>query len=308
MTGLAIMAGVLVAYALFASRLDRLSITAATVFVTVGVILGPSATGLLPIALTREVGRPIVEMTLAILLFADASTVRLREAEADSVLPSRLLCIGLPLTIVAGALLARLFFPHAGWAGAALVATILAPTDAALGLAVFTNPSVPVRIRRALNLESGLNDGLATPFIALFIAILVSEENVGAGHWAIEATKEIVFALLTGVVVGVVAGRLLLWAHRRGWTSHVSEELAIFSLALLCYGGSLAVGGNGFVAAFVGGLVFASASRRVLQHAVEFTETVGLFASFVVWTLFGALLAGPVLREHIEGLRSSMRC
>ena len=302
MSGLVILGGILVVYALLASRLDRLSITAPMVFVVAGLILGPKAADLLPAALDGETGRVIVELTLAILLFADASTVRLRDAETDSTLPIRLLFIGLPLTIAAGTLLARVLFPHTPFASVALVATILAPTDASLGLAVFTNPAVPVRIRRALNLESGLNDGLATPFITLFVAMLVSEEHVGTRDWLVEASKEVALAILTGVVVGVIAGWLLRRAHRRGWTSHTSEEIAILALALLFYGGSVAVGGNGFVAAFVGGVAFANASRRELSGAVGFTETLGLFASFLVWALFGALLAGPVLSAHVEAL------
>ena len=115
----------------------------------------------------------VTELTLALLLFSDASTVRLRDVEGDSLLPRRLLFVGLPLTIVAGGLLAHLVFPEAGWAAAALIACILAPTDTALGMAVVTNKAVPARIRRALNVESGLNDGIATPFVTLFIAAAV---------------------------------------------------------------------------------------------------------------------------------------
>jgi sodium/hydrogen antiporter len=157
MGGLTALALVVVAYTLVASRLDRWWITGPMVFVAAGVILGSGGLDVLPLSLTDETVLTITELTLALLLFADASTVRLRDVEGDTGLPRRLLFVGLPLTIAAGALVAYLVFPEVGWAAAALLATILAPTDAALGLAVVSNAAVPVRIRRALNVESGLN-------------------------------------------------------------------------------------------------------------------------------------------------------
>ena len=300
MSGIVILLSVFVLYALIASRLERLSITAPMVFVVAGVVLGERATNELHVSLTSEPVLVIVELTLALLLFADASTVRLREVEGDARLPARLLLIGLPLTIVLGTLIAVLLFPSAGWATAALIASILAPTDSALGLAIFTNRAVPVRIRRALNVESGLNDGIVTPFVTLFLTLVVSEEGGGHSRWLVEAGKEIGLALLVAVGVGVVGGMLLRYTHRRGFTSEVSEQLAIVSLALLAYLGSVALGGNGFIAAFAGGLTFGATTRGSLHQPTEFTETVGLFASFFVWTVFGALFVGPVLTTRID--------
>src|SRR5580765_6895750 len=238
MSGIVILTIVFVLYALVASRLERLSITAPMVFVLAGMLLGRSVTDRFDISLTSEPVLLIVELTLALLLFADASTVRLQEVEGDAHLPARLLLIGLPLTIALGTVFAVILFPGVGWAAAALAASILAPTDAALGLAIFTNRAVPVRIRRALNVESGLNDGIATPFVALFLTLVVSEER-GAGSWLLGAGKEIGLALIVAVSVGVAGGMLLGAAHRRGYTSEVSEQLAILSLALLAYLGSV---------------------------------------------------------------------
>ena len=206
----------------------------------------------------------------------------------------------LPLTIALGTVAARLLFPEAGWAAAALIASILAPTDAALGLAVVTNPAVPARIRRALNVESGLNDGIATPFVTLFLSLVIAEEGLGSGHWAAEAAKEIGLALVAAVAVGVLGGKLLVVARRLGWTSAISEQLVVLALSLLAYVGAVAIGGNGFVAAFVGGLLFGAATSSRMHEPVEFTETVGLFASFFVWTVFGALFVGPVITGDIE--------
>ena len=300
MTGVAILSCVFVLYALTASHLERLSITAPMVFVLAGVILGSGVTDLIDISITSEPVLVVVEVTLALLLFADASTIRLREVEDDARLPSRLLLIGLPLTIAFGTLIGAILFPAAGWAAAALIASILAPTDAALGLAIFTNPAVPARIRRALNVESGLNDGIATPFVALFLTVVVSEEAGTASDWLFEAGKEIGLALIVAVGVGVIGGRLFRAARQRGSISDVSEQLGIVSLALLAYLGSVAIGGNGFIAAFVGGLVFGASTGGTMRRPTEFTERLGLFASFFVWTVFGAIFVGPVLTTRLD--------
>jgi NhaP-type Na+/H+ or K+/H+ antiporter len=294
LTGLAVL---VVAYAMIASKLDRWWITGPMVFVAAGTVLGPGGLAVLPVALGDETVLTITELTLALLLFADASTVRLRDVEGDSGLPRRLLFAGLPLTIATGALLAYLVFPAVGWAAAALVATILAPTDAALGLAVVTNKAVPVRIRRALNVESGLNDGIATPFVTLFVAAVAAEEALGGTAWGWEAVKQVGLAIVAAIVVGYLGGWLLSVAVARGWTSDVSEQIAILAMALLAYEGSVAIGGNGFIAAFVGGLLFGAATRGRLRAPVQFTETLGLAASFLVWSLFGALFVGALLTQ-----------
>ena len=191
-------------------------------------------------------------------------------------------------------------FPKVGWAAAALVASILAPTDAALGLAVVTNKAVPVRIRRALNVESGLNDGIATPLVTLFIAAAAAEESLSDKAWGLEALKEIGLAIVAAVVVGYIGGKLLAFASERGWTSGVSEQIAILALALLAYGGAVAIGGNGFIAGFAGGILFGAATRGRLAEPVEFTETLGLSASFLVWSIFGALFVGNLLTHQLS--------
>jgi len=302
--GAALLAGAFVGYAFLAARLERMWISGPIVFVAVGFVLGP---GVSDLAFTSAESEPVLvltELTLAILLFADASTVRLREVRDDARMPERLLGVGLPLTVALGAAIAA---PLLGipWAQAALIATILAPTDAALGLAVVTDRAVPGRIRRALNVESGLNDGIATPFVTLFLTIVATEEAVEAGSWFVDASKELGFAVVAAIVVGGVGGWMFAAARDRGWTSRASEGLAVLSLALLAYEGSVAIGGNGFVAAFFGGLAFGAASALGSRSAdgpdprepIEFTDTVGLFASFFVWAVFGALFVGPVLTE-----------
>jgi NhaP-type Na+/H+ or K+/H+ antiporter len=300
MGGLTALAALALVYTLVASKLDQYWITAPMVFVAAGAVLGPDGLNVLPFALSNQTVLTVTELTLALLLFSDASTVRLRDVEGDASLPNRLLFVGLPLTMAFGALLAYLILPGVGWGPAALIAVILAPTDAALGLAVVTNPAVAVRIRRALNVESGLNDGIATPFVTFFIALVAAEDGIGDKAWGLEALKQIGLALVAAVVVGYIGGKLLTLASDHQWTGEVSEQIAILALALLAYEGSVAIGGNGFIAAFAGGILFGAATRGRMEAPGRFTETLGLSASFLVWSIFGALFVGNLFSHELS--------
>ena len=147
--------------------------------------------------------------------------------------------------------------------------------------------------------RSGLNDGIATPFVTLFIAAVAAEESLGDTAWGLAALKQIGLALVAAVVVGSLGGKLLTLVIDRGWTSDVSEQIAILALAVLAYGGSVAIGGNGFIAAFAGGMLFGAATRRRLAEPVQFTETLGLSASFLVWSIFGALFVGGLFSQDL---------
>ncbi len=162
------------------------------------------------------------------------------------------------------------------------------------------NKIVPARVRRTLNVESGLNDGIVAPFVTLFLLFVLSEEAVGSGDWLAESLKEIGLAVVAAIVVGFGGGKLMVAARRLKWTSDVSEQLVVLALALLAYEGAVVIGGNGFVSAFAAGLLFGAATRAQMEKPIESTETVGLFGSFFVWTVFGSLLVGPVLTGNIE--------
>ena len=240
----------------------------------------------------------LAELTLALLLFSDASTIGLREAGGIAWLPGRLLAFGLPLTIAGGALVGWLLFPALGVGFALVMGSILAPTDAALSLPVLLDRAIPVRIRRAINIESGLNDGIATPFVTLSLAIAVAEEE-SAGNWLIVAGEEIALAVVVAIVVGGLGGRLMTEARGRGWASRASESLAVVALAIFAYASATAIGGNGFVAAFGAGIAFRTATARS-EPSVEFAESIGLAASYLVWLLFGVALAGPVIAAGFD--------
>ena len=241
--------------------------------------------------------RSVVEITLAILLFADASRLNLRALRGDLALPARLLGIGLPLSIGLGFLAAMLLFPDVDLWVVALIATAVAPTDAALGAPVVDDRRVPGRIRRTLNLESGLNDGIATPLVSFFIAGAVAADiathsDTGPGA----ALKELAIGVVGGVILGVVVGWLVELARRRGWASPRYIPIGLLALSLLAYAATVEADGNGFVAAFVGGLAFGAITRRAETEAVEFIAGAGELLSIVVWFVFGALLV-PVLGD-----------
>jgi len=181
-------------------------------------------------------------------------------------------------------------------ATALLIGAILAPTDAALGLPVVTNPAIPIRIRRVLNVESGLNDGIATPFVVLFISLATASRGAEGIHLA-GAAEEIAIAIVAGAVVGAVGGLLLVAADRRKLTTELSRQIAVLALALGAYVVSLTLGGNGFIAAFVAGLAFGGATRKGEENAEEFTEVAGILLSIGVWLVFGASLVGSLIFE-----------
>ena len=295
--GLAYLSLAIVVYAAVARRLERWSISMPLVFTLVGLLLGPFVFGILALEPEAEEVKALTEITLALLLFADASTVELQQVRHDAGLPVRLLSIGILLSLVFGALLAFGLFPAEGLAFAVLISAILAPTDAALGLPIFNNPKVPLRIRRALNVESGLNDGIATPVVTLCLGFAVVSGAQAEGGWLATALREIAGGVAVGVLAGGAGAWLLRAAKRRGWMTEVSEQFAMLGLGLAAYFCALAIHGNGFVAAFIGGIVFGAVSRRRFAEATEFSEHASTFLSLLVWVIFGAVLVGAVLSE-----------
>ena len=288
--GVAVFLGLVVVYGAVAVLLGRFSVTMPIIFVAVGALFGPQG-----LVQTKDV-ELLTEMTLALLLFADASTLNLRQVTDDVQLPGRLLLIAMPLIVALGGLVALGLFPEEGLGFALLLGAILAPTDAALGIPILNNPRVPVRIRRALNVESGLNDGIATPLVALFTALALSLETQQSGSWLLSALGEIGIGLGVGITAGLLGGWLYTAAVKRSWTSATGEQIGNLALALCALTAAKALGGNGFVAAFVGGLMFGHATRERLHIATEFTETAGTTLSLLVWTAFGANAVGPLLQ------------
>jgi NhaP-type Na+/H+ or K+/H+ antiporter len=290
-----------VAYALVSGRIGGTAITAPMLFVAFGLVIGAEGLGILDIGMGHGVIHLIAEITLILVLFTDASRIDLRRLRRDFELPVRMLLIGLPLTIAVGTAVALGVFPDLMVVEAALLAAVLAPTDAALGQAVVSNKAVPVRIRQALNVESGLNDGIALPAVLLFAALAsmaghASEER----DWLTFAAMQVTLGPLVGVTVGWAGARLIDVFITRGWTADASRGVAILGVAVLSFAAAELAGGNGFIAAFVSGLVFGSTVQHHCAFLFEFMETEGELLMLATFLLFGAALL-PEGLAHVNG-------
>jgi NhaP-type Na+/H+ or K+/H+ antiporter len=288
---LVVVSACLVLWSVFSARLERVSITAPIAFVVLGFLFANPPVSMVHVGIHSSTLLVLAEVTLALLLFADAAAVRHRELRRDAGLPVRLLVVGLPLTIALGIGVALLVFSDLPPAAAAVIATAVAPTDAALGAAVTGNPEVPRRIRRALGVESGLNDGIATPFVLFFIAAAAtSEAGRGAAPEAAVALGDVITGVLVGLGAGFGGGLLLALAGRRGWAAQKYRATGVLALALFTYGAAVQLGGNGFIAAFVGGLAFgAVVVRPVRRSSLGFDARAGEMLSLLVWFVFGTL-------------------
>jgi len=288
---LAIIAGGLLLYSLISGRLQGTIVTAPLVFIVFGFAMGTGGLNLADVDPGHAAIHIIAEFTLILVLFADAARIDINRVRRDHNLPIRMLIIGLPLAIVAGTIIASQMFPAFSLWEAALLAALLAPTDAALGQSVVSEKAVPVRIRQAINVESGLNDGIALPVVLLLAAL------AGTAHGATQASEWVRFGLLqvslgpaAGVVVGYVGARLLDAAIVRGWANMAFQGIGILSLAVFTYVAAELVGGNGFIAAFIGGMVFGNTIRHPCTFLFEFMESEGQLLMLITFLVFGAAL------------------
>jgi NhaP-type Na+/H+ or K+/H+ antiporter len=285
-------------WSLVSRRLVRADLTAPIVFIVVGAAL--AWLGLVEAPEESAALTVLVEVTLVWVLFSDAARLPLRELRRDVGRYLRLLGIGLPLTVLLGWALAAWFWPGLGLWLALFVGAALAPTDAALGVPVVTNPVVPSRIRQLITVESGLNDGIVTPVVMVAIAGAAAaaglEGHEGVGH----ALAQLAFGVVIGCVVGAVGGWLVVQAQRRGLATPDFAGVGVLALALLTYAAAIAVGANGFVAAFCGGLAFGACAGRRAPEELVFLEQMGELVSALVWLAFGAV-AIPIMVERVDG-------
>ena len=288
----------LFAWGLLSNRLERADLTAPIVFTAVGAVV--AAFDLLHGAAGAKSLKTLVEVTLVWVLFSDAAKLPLADLRHDSRRYLRLLAVGLPLTILLGWGLAAWLLPVLGVWTALLVGAALAPTDAALGIPVVTNPVVPSRIRELITVESGLNDGIVTPVVMLAIAGAAAaaglEHAEGQGH----AALGLLVGTGVGVSVGAAGGRALRWARGHGWVAESFVGIAVLALALAAYASALLLHGNGFVAAFCGGLAFGATAGPRARVELEFLEQVSTLLGSLVWVVFGAV-AVPIMLDRLDG-------
>ena len=277
-------------YSVCVGRLERTPINGAVVYLFFGVVAGPIGLGLLDLHIGSEALRSVAELTLALVLFMDASNANLPVLRRMFHLPQRLLLIGLPLTILLGVGAGSLLFPGLALIEVAILATMLAPTDAALGKAVVTNPVVPADTREALNVESGLNDGICVPILFTFLA-LASETGAQGSTAALAlrlVAEEIGIGLASGVGLSVVGAWLLRMASERGWIAGPWQGITVVALSFACFGTAQFLGGSGFIACFTGGLTFGALAKEHKQAVLEGAEGTGEAFSLVTWVIFGA--------------------
>jgi sodium/hydrogen antiporter len=298
-TAIVLVTAAMFGWGLLSARLERADLTAPIVFVAVGAAL--AAFGLVHGGPASEALTPLVEITLVWVLFSDAARLQVHQLRRDLGRYVRLLGIGLPLTIAFGWALAAWFFPQLGLWLALLVGAALAPTDAALGVPVVTNPVVPSRIRQLITVESGLNDGIATPVVMLAIAGAAAAAGLESAEGSGRAAIELLIGAAVGAAIGAVGGWLLRQARRHKTAAEDFAGIAVLALALLAYGAAVALGGNGFVAAFCGGVAFGAWAGRRAPGELVFLEQMGNLVSLLVWLAFGAI-AIPIMLERIDAL------
>lgn len=284
-------------YSLVASRLEKTPVNGALVYVLAGMLVGPDLLGLINLSIEGETVSRLAEIALAICLFTDSSNANLTVLRSVEAIPVRLLLLGLPLTIAFGMGLAWLMFGDLGFFEIALVATMLAPTDAALGKAVVTNPAVPAKVRESLNVESGLNDGICVPVILFFIALAAgSVEASESASLVIQLPLKVIgIGLVTGLVLAVLGGFALRTSEQRGWVAGTWLQLPIIALAVLCFALAQWLGGSGFIASFVGGLTFGALTKQHKERFLTAAEGSADAVAMVTWFAFGTMAFGILL-------------
>ena len=296
-SGLLLVAGFALAYSMIARRLESTILTAPMLFLAFGYLL--STTGIMPVSGAEAALHLVAETTLIILLFLDAAKTDMKALRTLHVWPFRMLLLGLPLSVAVGAVIAWPFL--GGWPVFAviLLAAILAPTDAALGQSVISNQQVPERERRALTVESGLNDGLALPLILLFASLTANLMEPDQTNWFLFGAKQLILGPMVGAVMGFIGGHVLLWAKDNHTTSEPYEGVGAIALAVGAYLGADMVGGNGFISAFVAGLVFGDLVEKRCKFIFEFTESEGQGLSWAAFLLIGLVLV-PESIHHLN--------
>jgi NhaP-type Na+/H+ or K+/H+ antiporter len=294
---LSVIAVLLIVYAALSRRLDLANVTGAMFFTTTGLIAGP-VLGLFDIQVGSEQVKLLAEITLTLVLFADASRISLRTLRREYSMPLRLLGLGLPLTILAGTLVGALVLPAISLAEAAVLAVMLACTDAALGQAVVTDERIPSRVRQGLNVESGLNDGLCVPIFYIAIAVATTETGATSEYDAVTLVLEqIGYGLIAGAAAGIAGALLLRFGTGRKLMEPHWMLILVVGSALLAAGIATALGGSIFIASFTAGVLFGALRREAGGEVSQLVDEGGELFNAVTFIVFGAVVLGSLLDE-----------
>ncbi len=294
-----IFASFILIYSLVAKRMEKTAISGPFLAVIVGLVAGPLMLNLIVVRVEAEGYKVIAELALALVLFTDASNTNIRELIKHATVPTRLLLIGLPLTIGLGMAGGVAIFREFSWIELGILATLLAPTDAALGKPVVTNPSVPSKLRESLNVESGLNDGICVPVLFLFIAFFSAQtgEGIKFSYGLALFAKQIGIGLLAGLVITFIGDRLVNYSQHRGWITKSWETVVIVALAFSCFTAAQIAGGSGFIACFAGGLLYSTINRKYKHDILEEAEGVGDTLGMLTWVIFSSVVIATNIRQ-----------
>jgi NhaP-type Na+/H+ or K+/H+ antiporter len=289
---LAIFASLIFLYSIFAARIGKMLINGPLLFVLAGIIAGPLVLNIVDLTISGSDFENLANLALALVLFTGASKVNLEVLKSSIAIPSRLLMIGLPLTIVFGLIAGFYVFDGFLWVELAILATVLAPTDAALGEAVVTNQAVPPKVREALNVESGLNDGISVPIFLLLMALFKAGSSVhdmSLSYTLGLFAKEIGIGLLAGIVVMFLGAKLLVYSETRKWIGEAWKPTIVIALAFGCFSLADIFGGSGFIACFTGGFIYGVVNKKYKSDLQKHAEGLGNALTFVIWFLFGLI-------------------
>jgi sodium/hydrogen antiporter len=290
MVAAVIFVSLLFLYALLSGKLSQAPVTAPLLFTVAGMVMSPLWMHLTAAGVTANVFLRLAEAGLVLLLFTDASRTDLSVLRSIGTLPARLLSTGMLLTILLGAIVARLVFPGLSIWEAGILSAILAPTDAGLGQVVVTSPRVPMRVREALNVEAGLNDGLSVPFMLFFMALAAAGIEGGRASLLQFMGEQLGLGVVVGIAVGLIGGWLLSVSTRRGWIAESFQQIAVVTLPLFCFLLAEMLGASMFIASFVAGLAVQMPFKDAGKHSVEFTEEGGQMLNLAVFFLFGMIV------------------
>jgi len=292
MIALAIFVFILFLYSLLSERIERTVLTAPLVFTLAGMLMFPFKPEFIGLGVNSQVFLRLAELGLVLLLFTDASRTDLKVLRNLKSVPARLLSVGLILTVLLGAVAAKLIFPYLSLWEAGILAAILAPTDAGLGQVIVQSPRVPIRIREAINVEAGLNDGISVPFLLFFMSIAGAKIEGGMESLIQFILEQLGVGVLIGVAIGFLGGSLLALAHRRQWMSKSFQQIALVALPLLCLLVSERLDASMFIASFVAGLAVQIQFKEAGKHSIEFAEEWGQLFNLSVFFLFGLIVVG----------------
>ena len=295
---LIILIGILVIAAV-SKRIRETVITLPMLYTLFGLLAAALFSNVIILRYDSPLVQIIAELTLVLVLASDSSRMKIKDLLTYHDLPARLLLLALPLTFVMGTIVGAIVFEGSNIWVLAILAVILAPIDSSLAESSVDNPKVPVRIRQTLNVEGGMDDGITLPFLLLFISLAVSSEIGGeTGSFLIFTAQKIGFGIIAGLIMGYLGARYISWGEKSGWMSSQFQKIGWLALVLLTYGAAEFIGGNGFIAAFLFGIVSGNAiERQESERLYSFAIVENTLLMMLTFMFYGAVMLYPVLQQ-----------